>query len=277
MSPDIPFIVTVVYIEFCIVIVALELESTTRAVRKLIIKFIIKNQWRQNGRETYDSGRKYNKAWESKFSWVSQASDGSEDAFCKLCHASMKPKQSNLTKHEKSDKHMQRVKLSTTTKPIQVVRVPKIADEVKVAEIELAVTMACHSAILTMDHLGEVITRNAQGSKLGDIKMHRRKCTKILTNIVSPALKEELIADVQGKKFALIVDESTDVSTAKQLCVILRYYSEVEKKILTAFVDLVPVIHTCADDLFNAIRDCLSDIKLDLVWTVLATPVTVLR
>ena len=211
------------------------------------------------------SGRKYNKAWESKFSWVSKASDGSEDAFCKLCHATMKPKQSNLTKHEKSDKHMQRVKLSTTTKPIQVVCVPKIADEVKVAEIELAVTMACHSAILTMDHLGEVIARNAQGSKLGDIRMHRRKCTKILTNIVSPALKEELIADVQGKKFVLIVDESTDVSTAKQLCVILRYYSEVEKKILTAFVDLVPVIHTCADDLFNAIRDCLSDIKLDLV------------
>ena len=83
--------------------------------------------------------------------------------------------------------------------------------------------------------------------------------------LVSPALKEELITDVQGKKFALIVDESTDVSTAKQLCVILRYYSEVEKKILTAFVDLVPVIHTCADDLFHAIRDCFSDIKLDLV------------
>ena len=124
--------------------------------------------------------------------------------------------------------------------------------------------MACHFAILTVNHLGEVIARNAQGSKLENIRMRRRKCTKILTNVVSPALKEEFITDVQGKKF-LIVDESINVSTAKQLCVIVRYYSEVEKKILTAFVDLIPVVHTCADDLFNAIRDCLGDIKLDLV------------
>ena len=60
---------------------------------------------------------------------------------------------------------MQRVKISTSIKPIQVVRAPKVADEVKIAEIELAVTMACHSAILTVDHLGEVIARNAERVK----------------------------------------------------------------------------------------------------------------
>lgn len=212
----------------------------------------------------YDNGRKYNKAWESKFIWVTKALDGSADAFCKLCHATVKPKLCNLTKHEKTVKHAQHVKISNTTKPIQVIRVPKLADEVKNAEIELAVTMACHSAIMTMDHLGEVIVRNAKGSKLEKLKMHRKKCTQILTNVVSPAMKEELIADVQGKRFSLIVDESTDVSAAKELCVIVRYFSQVEKKILTAFVDLIPVVHTSADDLFNAIKDCLNDINLDL-------------
>ena len=74
---------------------------------------------------TYDSGRKYNKAWEGKFSWLTKASDSSEDAFCKLCHAMIRPKQANLTKHEKTEKHMKHVRVSTTTKPIQVVRVPK--------------------------------------------------------------------------------------------------------------------------------------------------------
>ena len=214
---------------------------------------------------SYDGGRRYNKTWESKFSWLSKASDGSEDAFCKLCHALMKPKQSNLTAHEKTNKHIQRVKALTLVKPIQVVRNPTIADEVKTAEIELAVTMACHSSILATDHLGEIIARNAAGSKLANIKIHRTKCTKILTNIVSPAIKEELIADVKGKKFSLIVDETTDVSTAKQLCVIIRYYSSVEKKIVTAFVDLVTVVHACADDLFDAIRNCLREIELELI------------
>lgn len=131
-------------------------------------------------KRSYDSGRRYNKTWESKFCWVTKALDGSEDAFCKLCYATIKPKASNLTKHEKSDKHMQRVKFSTTMKPIQVVvvRAPRVYDEVKIAEIELAVTMACHSAVLAIDHLGEVISRNAKGSKLENMKMHRRKCAK---------------------------------------------------------------------------------------------------
>ena len=155
--------------------------------------------WKWKG--GYDNARKYNKAWESKFSWVTKALDGSDDASCKLCHSTVKPKLCNLTKHEKSIKHEQRIKLSSAMKPIQVIHVPNAADEVKIAEIELAVTMACHSAILTVDHLGEIIVRNTKGSKVEKLKMHRKKCTKILTTVVGPAMKEELIADVQGKRF----------------------------------------------------------------------------
>ena len=51
---------------------------------------------------SYESGRKYTKTWESKFIWLSKASDGSEDGYCKLCHTQMKPKLSNLAKHEKA-------------------------------------------------------------------------------------------------------------------------------------------------------------------------------
>ena len=210
----------------------------------------------------YDSSRRYSKVWESKHSWVAKASDGSENAFCKVCHVTIQPRASNLSNHEKTTKHIQRINASNSTMPLQVIRVPRVRDEVKIGEIELAVTMACHSAVMTINHLGTVISRNASGSKLEHIKLHRSKCTKILTNVVAPALKEELVADIKGKKFALIVDDSTDVATMKQLCVIVRYYSDFEKKIVTAFVDLISVVHTRADDLFNAIKDCVTGIEL---------------
>jgi hypothetical protein len=213
---------------------------------------------------SYENGRKYSKAWENKFVWVSKASDGTENAYCKLCHTTIKPKVGNLTNHEKSGKHVERVKLSTTMKPIEVIRALKASDELKIADIELAVSIACHSALSTIDHLGEIVSRNAAGSKLENLKLHRRKCTKILTNVVAPALKEELIVDVKGRKFSVIVDETTDVSTTKQLCVLIRYYSQAEKKIVTAFVDLVSLVHACADDIFNAIKECLAGINLNL-------------
>ena len=66
---------------------------------------------------------------------------------------------------------------------------PKETGELEKAENELAVTISCHSAILTIDHLGEVISKNATGSTLEKIKLHRRKCTKILTKVVAPVLK----------------------------------------------------------------------------------------
>jgi hypothetical protein len=72
-------------------------------------------------------------------------------------------------------------------KPIQVVRTPRTSDELKTTEIELAVSIACRSALLTIDHLGKVISRNATGNTLEDLKLHRRKCTKILTNVVGPS------------------------------------------------------------------------------------------
>ena len=150
-------------------------------------------------KSSYDSGRKYNKTWESKFTWLSKTSDGSEDGFCKLCHTSIKPKQSNFTKHEKSEKHVQRIKSLKSTKKIEVVRNPTVAEELKTVEI----AMACHSSILSVDHLGEIVARNAEGSSIANMKMHRTKCTKILTNIVGPALKEELITEVKGKNFLL--------------------------------------------------------------------------
>ena len=166
--------------------------------------------------------------------------------------------------HEKADKHIRRVQDSATTKPLPVIHIAKEDDQANKAEIELAVTMACHSAIMTIDHLGEVITKNGKGSKLEKIKLHRRKCTKIIMNVVATAMKEDLTKDVKGKKYSIIADESTDISTTKLLCAMIRYHSEKENKIMTAFVDLVPGIEAYGENLFHALKTCLNGIGLKL-------------
>lgn len=52
------------------------------------------------------------------------------------------------------------------------------------------------------------------------------KCMKIITKVVGPALKEDLKKDAEGKFFSLNVDETTDISTKKDLAIIIRYFSE---------------------------------------------------
>ena len=86
-----------------------------------------------------------------------------------------------------------------------------------------------------VDHLGEVIAHNGEGSPLGRIKLYRTKCSKLATDVVAPASKEELREDIKGKKFAVLIDESTDVASHKLLCGVLRYFSECEGQILTEY------------------------------------------
>ena len=72
--------------------------------------------------------------------------------------------------------------------------------------------------------------------------------------VISPAYVEELASDVLGQKFAILVDESTDVSSTRLLCIVIRYFSRSEEKIVTEFVELVQVSDATGEALFQAMK-----------------------
>ena len=90
-------------------------------------------------------------------------------------------------------------------------------DKVKAVELQIAVSMTCHCAIRTVNHLSEIMIAHGHGSKLEHIKLHRSKCVCLKKNIFSPALKTDLLDDFQNKKYAIVLDESTEISTQKHL------------------------------------------------------------
>jgi len=176
-------------------------------------------KWKQ----CYDSGRKYQSVWEKSFPWVTKAPDGSDSAYCKLCRKTLQVRFSALSAHSKVTDHLARAGVALTTKSLHSHLRKDMTDNVKKIELELAASMCCHCAVVTVDHIGEIISRNgaAEGSKLGTLRLHRTKCTKLITEVISPSLEEELINDLKGKPFSLLVDESTDLSSDKHLCLLL--------------------------------------------------------
>jgi glycerol-3-phosphate dehydrogenase len=48
-------------------------------------------------------------------------------------------------------------------------------DKVKAVELQIAVSMACHFAISTVDHLSEIMTAHGHGSTLEHMQLHRSK------------------------------------------------------------------------------------------------------
>jgi len=97
------------------------------------------------------------------------------------------------------------------------------------------------------------VATHAKGSTLEEIKMHRTNCrpTCLIKNIISPSVKSDLIDDFKGRKYAIIIDESTDISIQKHLYIPLRYFNEKRNEIITAFLGLIPVLKATGENVFT--------------------------
>ena len=134
----------------------------------------------------YDNSRTYRSSWESTYSWLKPSCNGTK-ASCKLCHIDMQPRLSLIKRHEESAKHQQNIPRETilTQKVITTPRIKEISDNTKAVEIELSAAVACHCSIMSIDHLGEIITRHGKGSCLENVKLHRTKCSSIIKDCIS--------------------------------------------------------------------------------------------
>lgn len=127
----------------------------------------------------------------------------------------------------------------------------------------MAIYTAAHSAVRSIDHLGELLTVLGEGSQLEKIRIHRTKCSKLIKNVISPAMLTELVSDIGDQGFSLIVDESTDVSVIKYLAFCVRYFSMKHKRIVNDFLGMVEVEKATGIILCNSTLEYLASIGLN--------------
>lgn len=137
-----------------------------------------------------------------------------------------------------------------------------VTRERKAVELKLAVHIATHSAIKSIDHLVDILKVSGKGSSLENLRLHRTKCSKLIINVISPAILQQLVMDVGDSKYSLIVDESTDVSVSKYMAFCIRYFSKPMQSITNEFLGLVTVERATADALRDITLQFLKELKL---------------
>ena len=107
----------------------------------------------------------------------------------------------------------------------------------KETDLKLALYVATHSAVNSVDHLCEILEILGRGTKsLEQLKLHRTKCSNLIKHVIAPCFLTELIADIGNMWYSLIIDESTDVSIVKYLFLCIKYFSEKKQKITTEYL-----------------------------------------
>ncbi|KAL6257703.1 hypothetical protein P5V15_011283 [Pogonomyrmex californicus] len=76
---------------------------------------------------------------------------------------------------------------------------------------------------------------------VSDISLARDKCKNIVINIIAKREVNKIINDLQTCKFSILIDESTDISDTKIICVLVKYLSPLNKKVTTKLLEIMSV------------------------------------
>ena len=78
----------------------------------------------------------------------------------------------------------------------------------------IAMFHSCHCAITNCDHMNDMLKHNISDSRIiHDVKMHRTKCTNIITNVLCPYFEKEFTDDMRSNKLSSLLDESNNKVT----------------------------------------------------------------
>ena len=156
-----------------------------------------------------------------------------------------------LKNHAKSKHHKDKLKTvcfhQPTIKAFASTSASTQKTNAKTAEVKLAGFFAEHNIAFTVaDHLCNLLKECFPDSNIAqDMNFKRMKMTKIVGNVIGSSHKANLADTLQHTKFSVLTDESTDISSVKISCIVVRYLDESTTKMCSKFWELHPIFSNC--------------------------------
>lgn len=111
--------------------------------------------------------------------------------------------------------------------------VTRLQNQVKNAEVKFASFIAEHNLPFSVaSHASDLFKSMFPDSKIAaEFKCKKTKTSAIIKNVLGETSSHEFNVILQGNKFSIIVDESTDRETIKHLCIVARYFDDKNSKV----------------------------------------------
>lgn len=167
----------------------------------------------------------------SKFIAIDIFLENSLRAKCIACNTEFQADITIIKNHNKSSKHLKSVKKLGSSQPridTSFFKTNDAQEKVTRAEIKLAAFISEYNLPMRLsDHLTPLLKDIFPDSKIAkEIQMGRIKCTCVIKNVLGQCHFNEMVKELKCKKFSILIDESTDIGTIKNMCVCVRFFSE---------------------------------------------------
>ncbi|XP_047523967.1 uncharacterized protein LOC125062236 [Pieris napi] len=205
----------------------------------------------------------YKVEWESRpecCNWLTKSLKEKNYAYCKSCNKDINISSGfdAVKRHAASQIHIKSVKcIADQPKMTNFVNreMIQLKHQVREGEIRMAGFVAEHNLPYAItDHLGKLIQKICPDSKVAkNMKCSRTRIQAVVNNVIGQEGFNTLCEDLRQVKFSLIIDESTDRSTTKHLCLVVRYIKK--NHVGDYFFGLIPVVTADATTLHKSIVD----------------------
>jgi hypothetical protein len=192
----------------------------------------------------YDS--KYQEKWQQEYPWIRRSDRGVTFAFCSVCciHISVSHGGKNdAEKHSKTSQHIQQVESRSSNKKINSF-FPRAKDplphQVMNAETLFANFVAEHNLPFTVgDHFTKLVKVMFPDSQIAQkFACGRMKTTMVIKKALAPKVTAPVIKMCQTQPFSILIDESNDLGTDKNLVILVRLMDGTIGRAVTRFLDM---------------------------------------
>ena len=220
---------------------------------------------------------KYLVEWENNPSysnWIRRVEDDSTKAFCMMCKTTIVASSSSLQKHMASYRHYRNVIIDSGNQTGEYLhKSPRFNMQVAERELQVAAYIVeRHYSFKSAESFVPFLKRICSESEtISKMQMSRGKAQKLATRVICPVQEAKLIETLSTTKFSILVDEMTDISVDKCLCIVVLYWDKEKKDTVYRLWDMVSVyprgqmkIIANAEHLFGLIKNSFEEANIPL-------------
>ncbi|XP_033325791.2 uncharacterized protein LOC117220178 isoform X1 [Megalopta genalis] len=199
--------------------------------------------------------------------WLEKCAN-TRKAKCALCKKVLSAHRGNLLRHRNSERHCRYEEITKHLISTEGYNVDGGYKNKKVlariAEMRLCMNIIEHNrSFNSFNHFIDMLYACFPDSEiLTEVSLRRTKIYAIITNVLNQAIIEKHIEILVNKFFSTLVDESTDVSNDKNLCILVRYVDE--GAIVTYLLDYIKISKSNAENLYKCFIYALQKNNLDI-------------
>ncbi|KAL7289443.1 hypothetical protein TKK_0016639 [Trichogramma kaykai] len=195
--------------------------------------------------------------------------------WCAACEKSLVAELSNIKTHATGKKHCKNAGLLVPPTEEDFIIPNENERKRSIAKIETSIVAAMVDLNISFKNTKKFVkilqSFDEQGMGLiQEVQLSYTKAQKIVINVIGRAHQEEVKEKLQTTPFAISVDESTDTSAQKVLCVSIRYTDTEENRVKSLLWDMLPIFEAgkegkaTADVLFNVTKQSFEEMKIPM-------------